>query len=312
MGKIDIHKNKPKITMLMDIENIFGESTRGFGIAILNLLVVLIPPLIIGYFMLYLYIPVWILVTICILWTIRVTLFISGREPQKMRAFKKQRENEFLESKDIMRIRTIHPNGCVEYINGEIIFIVEAYNNTPIDVLKKSKDFDQFLSILVGKNAFDVYMHNINDTDEIRDSYKNISRFEDTESAKQFTAILDHVRELVANNSTMIQMLFVVRASKYKWKQVQREVEIAVNSSSAAMFKRIKLVTNRDEIEIIISRDVNGNLPIDSMLRQAYSTGSDRGGYIISYDYKDVQDLKEVKRIKTKDPGFIPVWKGDK
>ena len=48
MGKIDIHRNKPKINMLMDIENIFGESTRGFGIAIVNLIVVLIPPLVIG------------------------------------------------------------------------------------------------------------------------------------------------------------------------------------------------------------------------------------------------------------------------
>ena len=80
MGKIDIHRNKPKINMLMDIENIFGESTRGFGIAIVNLIVVLIPPLIIGYFMLYLYIPIWILIVFCLLWAIRVTFFISEAE----------------------------------------------------------------------------------------------------------------------------------------------------------------------------------------------------------------------------------------
>ena len=116
--------------MLMDIENIFGESTRGFGIAIVNLIVVLIPPLIIGYFMLYLYIPIWILIVFCLLWAIRVTFFISGREPQRMSAFKKQKENKFVKPKDIMRIRTIHQNGCVEYINGEVMYIVEAYNNT--------------------------------------------------------------------------------------------------------------------------------------------------------------------------------------
>lgn len=311
MGKIDIHRNKPKINMLMDIENIFGESTRGFGIAIVNLIVVLIPPLIIGYFMLYLYIPIWILIVFCLLWAIRVTFFISGREPQRMSAFKKQKENKFVKPKDIMRIRTIHQNGCVEYINGEVMYIVEAYNNTPVDTLQKSREYDQFLSILVGKNAFEVYVQNINDTDAINESYKNISRFEDTEAARQFTAILDHVKDIVSKNSTMLRLVFVVRASKYKWKELQREMEIAVNSSSAAMFKRIKLVTNRDEIESIISRDVNGNLPIDNMLRQAYSTGSDRGAYIISYDYKDIKDNKEVKKIRGKDPGFMPVWKGE-
>mgnify|MGYP001196968892 FL=1 len=41
--------DKPKIQMLLDIENIFAESTRGLGQLILTMCVAIIPPVIIAY-----------------------------------------------------------------------------------------------------------------------------------------------------------------------------------------------------------------------------------------------------------------------
>lgn len=43
-----LNQDKPKIQMLLDIENIFGESTRGLGQFVLTLLLILVPPLFIG------------------------------------------------------------------------------------------------------------------------------------------------------------------------------------------------------------------------------------------------------------------------
>ena len=90
-----LNQDKPKIQMLLDIENIFGESTRGLGQFVLTLLLILVPPLLIGWTSLYLFVPWQLLLVVCLFWAVRVTLIVMGRERQRLQNFKKQRDDAY-------------------------------------------------------------------------------------------------------------------------------------------------------------------------------------------------------------------------
>lgn len=302
-----IKDERPKIQMLLDIENIFGESTRGLGQFILSLLLMLIPPIIIGYTSAYLFIPWQILVFICLVWAVRMLLVVMGHEHARVENFKRTRDDAFSMTNSMCNIRLIHPQGCVEYINGSIGFFVVTYNSTSTDVLAKSKMFDYFINTAVGKQPFDIYIQNINDTRELDNKYANVKLFGDDESARAFMEIIDYNSKVVEEESRLTRNILFIRGSKYQWKEVYANIQSALSSEPARIFRKCYLATDKDEIEEIISRDIDGCVDLYDLLQKKFYTGSKHGSKIISYDYKDLEKKQEeVKQSEEAITSFIP------
>ena len=299
--------DRPKIQMLLDIENIFGESTRGLGQMILTLLVVLIPPLFIGYTTLYLYVPWQILLVLCLIWAFRATLVIMGSEKAKIREYRMRRDDQFSVTDDMVNIRRIHPQGCVEYINGNIGFFVVTYNDSSNDVIGKSQMIDRFLGLCTGKHAFDIYIQNDVSTDILDNKYNGVTLFPESEAAESFMEIIDYNREVVSKSSTLTRNVIFVRGSKYQWKEIVADIQTALSSEAARVFRQCYLVTDRDEIENILSRDLNGYIDIEELTQKRYATGSKHGAKIISYDYED-QAVEEDSKEEAQEEmtSFIP------
>lgn len=299
--------DRPKIQMLLDIENIFGESTRGLGQMILTLLVVLIPPLIIGYTTLYLYIPWQILLVLCLIWAFRATLVIMGGEKAKIREYRMRRDDQFSVTDDMVNIRRIHPQGCVEYINGNIGFFVVTYNDSSNDVIGKSQMIDRFLGLCTGKHAFDIYIQNDVSTDILDNKYNGVTLFPESEAAESFMEIIDYNREVVSKSSTLTRNVIFVRGSKYQWKEIVADIQTALSSEAARVFRQCYLVTDRAEIENILSRDLNGYIDIEELTQKRYATGSKHGAKIISYDYEDqVVEEENKEEAQEEMTSFIP------
>lgn len=299
--------DKPKIQMLLDIENIFAESTRGLGQLILTMCVALIPPVIIAYTALYLYVPWQILVVVCVIWMIRVVLIIMGNERSRIRDFKKTRDDQFSLTDDMMNIRRIHDQGCVEYVNGTIGFFIITYNDSSNAVVQKSMQIDRFLNLAVGKHPFNVYIQNDVSTDQLDDKYQNVTLFGDDEAAKAFMEIIDYNREVVSRCSTLTRNVIMILGSKYQWKEIYKDIQTALTSESARVFRLAYLATDREEIEDIISRDINGFVDIEDMMQRRYYTGMDRKAKIISYDYADKVDEVVPEEVKREElVSFIP------
>lgn len=303
-----LDNDRPKIQMLLDIENIFGESTRGLGQLILSLILTLIPPLFIGWSSLYLYVPLPILGIICLVWGVRVTLVVLGREPERLKNYKKQRDDAYALTDDMVRIRTIHPQGCIEYVSGGIGFFIVTYNDSSENIIEKSRQIDRFINLAVAKHPFDIYVQNINDTSALDNKYSNVTLFSDDEAAQAFMEIIDYNSQKVAEQSTLTRNIIFVRGSKYQWKDIQADIETALNSESARVFRLAYLVTDREEIEQIISRDIDGCVNIDEMLQKKYYTGNTHKSKVISYDFQDQKDAIVQQRDQHDEDitGFIP------
>lgn len=298
---------RPKIQMLLDIENIFGESTRGLGQLVLTLCLCLIPPAFIGYTALYLYIPWQILLVVCLVFAVRVVLVVMGHESQRVKNFKKQRDDVYSLTDDMVNIRRIHPQGCVEYVNGNIGFFIVTYNSSSNETLEKSKQIDRFINLAVGKHAFDIYVQNDVSTDHLDNKYNNVTLFGDDEAANAFMEIIDYNREVVRSSSTLTRNIIFVRGSKYQWKEIVNDIQTALTSESARVFRQCYLATDREEIENIISRDINGYIDLDKLLQRKYYTGNKHGSKIISYDFEDREDTDHIEETKQEElTSFIP------
>lgn len=299
--------DKPKIQMLLDIENIFGESTKGLGQLVLALCVGLIPVLVTAYFGLYIYIPWKILVAICVIWFIRSMMVIKGRERERVRHYKKIQEDVYSAADDMINIRSARQQGCVEYVNGTVGFFVVTYNNSEDEGVWKSKQIDRFIGLAVGKHDFDIRIQNINSTEEIDNRYNNVTLFSDEEAAGAFMEIIDYNREMVSKRSTLTRNIIFVRGSKYQWKEIVSDIQSALSSESARVFRKAYMVTDRDEINEIISRDINGYVDLEEMLQKKYRTGNKRGAKIISYDFEDLVTEEESQEVIAEEiTAFIP------
>lgn len=298
---------RPKIQMLLDIENIFGESTRGLGQLVLTLCLCLVPPAFIGYTALYLYVPWQILLVVCLVFAVRVVLVVMGHESQRVKNFKKQRDDVYSLTDDMVNIRRIHPQGCVEYVNGNIGFFIVTYNSSSNETLEKSKQIDRFINLAVGKHAFDIYVQNDVSTDHLDNKYNNVTLFGDDEAANAFMEIIDYNREVVRSSSTLTRNIIFVRGSKYQWKEIVNDIQTALTSESARVFRQCYLATDREEIENIISRDINGYIDLDKLLQRKYYTGNKHGSKIISYDFEDREDTDYIEETKQEElTSFIP------
>lgn len=302
--------DKPKIQMLLDIENIFGESTRGLGKFVVTLLLAAVPILLIAYTTLYLFIPWQILVVICVIWIARVFMIVLGDERLRLKTFKRLRDDAFSLTDDMVRIRVIHPQGCVEYVNGAVAFFIVTYNDSSKDAVRKSQQIDRFINLAVGKHPFDIYVQNITDTDQLDSRYGNVTLFSDTEAAEAFMEIIDFNRAAVGSSSTLTRNIICVRGSKYQWKEIFNDIETAIHSESARVFRSCYLATDREEIENIISRDIDGNIDLDELLQKKYYTGNKHNSKVISYNYKDKQVIEETVD-KEECTSFIPTYENE-
>lgn len=300
--------DKPKIQMLLDIENIFGESTRGLGKFVMTLLVALIPPLVIGYGAIYMWFPWQILAVFCVVWAARSAMIILGDEKARVRNFKRVRDDAFAATKDMVRIRTIHPNGCVEYTTGNVAFFIVTYNDSSKEAVGKSRQIDRFINLAVGRQPFDIFVQNITETDQLDSRYGNVTLFSDAEAAEAFMEIIDFNRAAVADSSTLTRNIICVKGAKYQWKQILLGIESALESEASRVFRTAYLVTSEEEIENIISRDVDGNVDLTEMMQKKYYTGQTFGSKVISYDYKDKRRAEE-KRRQEEPTTFIPTYK---
>ena len=299
--------NRPRIQALLDIENIFGESTRGLGQLVLTLFIVFLPVLFVAYTALYLYIPFQILIVVWIIYAVRVTLIIMGNERSKLREYKMKRDDQFSLTDDMVNVRYIHPQGCIEYINGNVAFLVVTYNDSSTDVLAKSQQIDRFLGLCVGKHAFDIYVQNDVSTDMLNNKYANVTLFPDSEAAEAFMEIIDYNSEVVSSSSTLTRNIIMVRGSKYQWKEIYADIQTALSSESARVFRQCYLATDRDEIEKYISRDINGYIDIEGLTQKRYYTGNKHGAKIISYDYSDLVAEETDKDAEQEEmTSFIP------
>lgn len=306
------------IDMLLDIEHFYGEHEGTMGNKIVYILVAGIPLALYVYYGLFYFIPVSIAIPIWLAYAVRMALFIIGDENTRLKHFKKMIRDVFSSLYELLRITRVHDDGLVEYLGGVVTYYVVAYNGDNEDHLRHSATVTKFIESCTDDRDFDMYIQNISETSGLASRYKDVKLFNDAGIAQDFVDIIDYNSKIVNESSTMQKIIFVFKGHKSDWKEMKQSIDGAIHSKVAKCFKTVYRVTTKEEIEELMSRDLDGIISIVDILRKKYCTGEYYGSRVLCYDdnKKQVPKSMQKRQNPTRDIGqassnFHVMYKGD-
>lgn len=290
------NKGKPTIAMLLDIEHLYGEHESRLAPLLMSLLIGAAPILIYVYFGLFAYIPIWLFAPVEVIVIIRAILIIQGRESYRMKIFKRQLFDNYSATSQFFNIKTIHKDGCIEYVNGNIMYLVCCFNGTCDDEVRHSIDVRKLLVSLLGEYIYDVYIHNVVLSQELREYYNKVARFNKNDSARNFIKIIDYTLSLTENTSLVQCTIFAVKGKRSDWKDISTQLKLACNSKSSKCYKSIYMVNNPAEISDILNRDIDTTVQAQDLLRDKYATEDFGTSKVLAYDLPEDQEVIQGKK----------------
>lgn len=304
------------IDMLLDVDHYYGDHSGRVGPKVITLLLCLAPPMIYVYFGLFRILSPKIFIPIELLYCVRVLMIVPGDEKTRLKFFRRVIHNIYSNLLDLLRITYVHNNGLVEYLGGQVCYFVVAYNGNDVDTLAHASMCAKFIESCAGDKSYDQYVQNITDTNAIRERYKNVKFFGDGDAARDFMDIIDYNSEIINMNSVLQRIVFCFKGYKSDWKELEQAIDGAIHSKYAKCFKEVYRVTDKSEIQDLMSRDMDGVLPIADIMRKKYCTGEYYGSCVLCYDdnLKQTNDRKGKgqKREKVKIGDFHTEYvKGD-
>jgi len=300
-----VRKDQEKINHLLDINNYYGDHEGSLG-PIIKMICVLVIPIAVYYLKLCYIIPGWAFYPLYVIFAIRMALIILGHEKARLKTFKRALYDEYTSLSDMMRIDTIHEDGCVEYVNGQIAYFVITENATTVHSVQRSRAMVKFLDRLTNENVtVDVYSYDLDITDTIYHKYEGANRFKDVDVARDYTGILDYNIGYTDASSVASQTIFVVRGSKEDYGFIKADLKSAINSDATKMFKDC-YIADQDMALSIIEMDTGTSIDLDLIKRNKYSTETKYETKLVGYD---IVEKENETVIVTDSLGFMPVYK---
>lgn len=317
MTDLNDEKELPTIGMLLDIEHLYGGHESRMGPIIAVIAIGCVPPLIYVYYAMWTFFPLWLFITLDVIVTIEAALILPGKQRERVAKYKKQLYSDYSEPAKLLNVKTIHPDGCVEFVNGTICYYVCCFNGTTDNDVQRSTLLRKLLANMIGDYEYDTYIVNIDDSPALRDYYKKVSTFNKSDAAVNFVHIIDHNLDLVENSSIVLCTIYAIKGSRSDWKEMANQIDTALGSRLARCYKTIYRVKDEEDVNAILNRDADTVINIGDLLRKKYSTQQYNSSKVLAYDLPDdkviVQGGSKVKPVipEQTNHSFHKVWKDE-
>lgn len=282
-------EKKQTVGMLLDINNMYGEHQGRLAPWLYAVGLGAAPALIYMYLNAFYVFPIWLFVPLNIFWFIMMLAIFPGRQRYRVMIYKRQLNDDYMDSAELMKIKTIHPDGCIEFLNSNIMYLVTAFNGTSDDEVQSSVQLRKLLEAMFVGLEYDVHIHNINDSESLRQYYQKVARFDKNESASNFMQMIDHTIELTNNTSSVQQTIYVVHGYKSDWKKIKEQLDGAISSTLSRRYKTLYRVKDPDEISAIFNRDSDTIINIEALMRKKYADETYYNSKVLAYDLPDDQ-----------------------
>lgn len=287
-------EQKDKINVLLNIDNFYGKYSGGLG-RILIFILLACGPFLLYTLLLVRFIPfMWFIIPF-IPYCIKMGLITIGREKEKMESFMKQRNDQYASAKELIRIADVHEDGLIEYQNGTICYIIQAYGFSYMDDNQFSKDIEEFLSRLTSQYEVDIYGHVVTgESGASKEDLEKLRVYKDEEMLKERLEFYNYQTKYTNENSKLYRLNFVVRAYKNKWAALKKDLNILVSSEYTDCFD-MPHICNKQEVIDVNSRDITLYVDLAEMLRTKHSSENYYGSKILYFGDEVPDHMKESK-----------------
>lgn len=279
------------IGMLLDIEHLYGEHEGRLGPVMATIGIICTPILFYVYLGAYNIIPIWLFCIAEVILAIRTVMIIQGREPYRVKLYKNRLNSNYTNTAKMLNVKTIHPDGCVEFVNGTVKYLVCCFNGTSDSEVQRSIQLRKFLESILNGYDFDIHILNVTDSPALREYYDKVSNFDRNISARNFIGIIDHSLELTEDTSIVQCTVYVIRGYKSDWKAIKTQIDSALNSRVARCYKSVYRVNDPDAINEILNRDIDSVINISDLTRKKYATQQYGTSKVLAYDLPEDKEI---------------------
>lgn len=287
-------EQKDKINVLLNIDNFYGKYSGGLGRILLFILLACIPFLLYTLLLVRIVPFTWFII-VYVVYCIKVFLITVGREKERMEAYLKQRNDEYASAKELIRIADVHEDGLIEYQNGNICYIIQAYGFSYMDDNQFSKDVEDFLARITPYYEVDVYAHVVvGEHGMSQEDLEKLRVYKDENILKERLEFYNYQTKYTNDNSKLYRLNFVVRSYKNKWAALKKDLSILVSSDYMGCFDMPRICNKKEVIEVN-SRDITLYVDLAEMLRTKHNSDNYYGSKILYFGDEIPEDMKEVK-----------------
>lgn len=279
------------IGMLLDIEHIYGEHQGRLAPWLTSVCLACAPVLVYVYFNLMAVIPILLFIPIEIFFSLRVFMKIVGRENHRLQLYRKQLNDDYTSTADMLNVRTIHNDGLIEYLNGRVQYLVCCFNGTCLDADLRSVQIRRMLDAMCADFDYDIYIHNLTDSPALYEYYNKVNNFNKNQSAANFIDIIDHTIQLTEDTSVVQCTIFAIKGYKSDWKNMKAQIDTIINSRVSRAYKTIYRVDDAEVISDILNRNVDSVININDLLRRKYTTSQYDTSKVLAYDLPDDKEI---------------------
>lgn len=282
---------KPTIAMLLDIEHLHGGHEGRLAPILATLIAATFPTLVYIYLGATTFMPLWIFVPIAIFILLEVLLLGPGQQKKRVEMFRQQLKDNYASASRMMNIKAVHPDGCIEYTNNKICYLVCCFNGTSTDDIQRSVQVRKLLESMFGEYDFDIHIHNVDDSPELYKYYEKVSSFDKNVAARNFISMIDHTINLTESTSVVQCTIFCIKARRGDWMTLRKQIDLALTSTAARCYKTIYRVDDEDAINAIVNRNIDGVVKFDELIRHKHANQRYGSSKVLAYDLPEGKEI---------------------
>lgn len=238
--------------------------------------------------------PLLLILITLIIWNIIILALTVGEHKKKVKKYRAQLYDEYSSTYELLNLKKANNNGLVEYLDNTVSYFIACELGSKEDDETKSIQFEKFYNNFSSKYRTNYYFVNVEASAQLASRYRLAKAFRDKNARNDYIAIIDHNTLIASRKSRLFELVIEVKGRRDQHKEIADNIDRALRSASTRIFKRVFLLEDEDDIEKVLSRDLDTYVSYQDWIRMKYTTEKYFGSHVIGYDLPEDEDVEET------------------
>ncbi|MBR1445420.1 MAG: hypothetical protein IJ583_18010 [Firmicutes bacterium] len=235
----------------------------------------------------------WVFVPLYLFYCWKVIARVMLREKERTERFKREQLEKYTKIDDITGVRRIHPDGCVEYANGDISYFLYCKNGNKADPIVRASELEKFFTT-ISDFPVDIHIFNLSDSSTLSERYKNISAFSDSRIARDMLEIIDYNKKYVEDNSLVTVTIFELKGQRHERAALKARIESGCKMLDKKTYREV-IAADKELASFVLNRTLTSDVDFEDIFMGRFSKGEYYSNKILGYDMEYKPKKKEIE-----------------
>lgn len=228
-----------------------------------------------------------------IIWNIIILALTVGEHKKKVKKYRAQLYDEYSSTYELLNLKKTNDNGLTEYLDNTVSYFIVCELGSKEDDATKSVQFEKFYNNFSSKYRTNYYFVNVEASEQLASRYRLSKAFRDKNARNDYIAIIDHNMLIASRKSRLFELVIEVKGRRDQHIDIADNIDRALRSASTRIFKKVYLVERQEDVEKILSRDLDTYVSYQDWIRMKYTTDKYHGSKVLGYDLPEEENIED-------------------